>query len=138
QRLGSYEILGMAGEGGMGEVYRARDLRLGRTVAIKTLHSDGIHDRDRMGRFLNEARLAAGLNHPNVAHIYEVGESGEAKFIAMELVDGHTLASAIAKKTFDEQGAVEIALQIADALDAAHSKGIIHRDIKPANIMLTD
>ena len=137
RRLGSYEVLGLLGEGGMGQVYKARDVRLGRTVAIKTLPANQVKDRERVQRFMNEARLASSLNHPNVAHIYEIAELPDTMFIAMELVEGQTLASVISGGALDEARTIEIALQVADALDAAHTKGIIHRDIKPANIMLT-
>ncbi len=137
RRLGAYQIVEPVGAGGMGEVYRARDIRLDRTVAIKVPPSDVPTDDDRVRRFLREAKAASALSHPNVAHIYEIGESDGTSFIAMEFVEGRTLAAAIAERPLEERHIVDIAVQIADALDEAHMKGITHRDIKPANIMLT-
>jgi serine/threonine protein kinase/Tfp pilus assembly protein PilF len=138
-----YDVLDKIGEGGMGSVYRARDRRLGRLVAIKFLSAEAASDRDRRRRFLDEARAASALNHPGIVTIYDVADSVEhdvtdaAAFIAMELVSGETLASAMHQRRLPSADAVRIAIQIADALDAAHSAGVIHRDLKPANIMLS-
>jgi serine/threonine protein kinase len=127
-KLGSYEILALIGAGGMGEVYRARDTRLNRDVALKVLPSVFAGDPDRMARFTREAQVLASLNHPNIAQIYGV----EERALVMELVEGETLKGPLAVET-----ALKYAKQIADALEAAHEKGIIHRDLKPANIMIT-
>jgi serine/threonine protein kinase/Tfp pilus assembly protein PilF len=135
--LGHYHIAAFLGAGGMGEVYLARDPRLDRTVALKILPPDLASDPDRMQRFTCEARAASALNHPNVAVIFDVGESGGIPFIVMEHVEGHTLAAKIAGQPLAVTDVIHIAAQVADALDAAHSKGITHRDIKPANLMLT-
>ena len=134
-----YEVLDKIGEGGMGAVYRARDRRLDRLVAIKFLAPDGATDRDRRRRFLDEARAASALNHPGIVTIYDVAEdTGDSvAFIAMELVSGETLASALQRQRFPAAEVLRIAIQVADALDAAHSAGVIHRDLKPANIMLS-
>lgn len=137
KRLGAYEILKPLGSGGMGVVYQGRDSRLDRFVAIKVLSPGVEADPHRMRRFLLEAKAASALNHPNVATIYEIGESDSGRFIAMEYVDGQTLAARIKSSPLGVGQIVEIGIQIADALDEAHSKGIIHRDVKPANIMLT-
>src|SRR5262245_29274269 len=135
--LGSYKILSPLGAGGMGEVYRARDSRLDRFVALKVLPAEVATDAERMQRFVREAKAASALNHPNVAHIYEIGEAESVSFIAMEYVEGQTLAAKVNGHPLEIHEIVEIASQIADALDEAHSKGITHRDIKPANVMLT-
>jgi Tol biopolymer transport system component/predicted Ser/Thr protein kinase len=135
RQLGSFKILSLVGAGGMGEVYRARDDRLGREVAIKVLPAEVASDRDRLRRFLREARSASTLNHPNVATIHEIGEDG-VHFITMEYVAGQTLAAKIQGRPLETAEIVEIAVQVADALEEAHSQGITHRDIKPANIML--
>ena len=135
--LGAYEILKPLGSGGMGVVYQGRDSRLDRLAAIKVLSPGVEADQRRMRRFLLEAKAASALNHPNVATIYEIGESDSGRFIAMEYVDGQTLAARIKSSPLGVGQIVEIGIQIADALDEAHSKGIIHRDVKPANIMLT-
>ena len=127
-RLGSYEILALIGAGGMGEVYRARDTRLNRDVALKVLPAVFAGDPDRMARFTREAQVLASLNHPNIAQIYGV----EERALVMELVEGETLKGPVAIET-----ALQYARQIADALEAAHEKGIIHRDLKAANIMIT-
>ena len=132
-RLGPYEITAPLGAGGMGEVYRARDTRLGRDVAIKVLPGELARDPDRLARFEREARLLALLNHPNIATIYGLEESPEGTALAMELVDGATLKSPLPLAE-----ALRLALQIADALEAAHKRGIVHRDLKPANIMVTE
>jgi serine/threonine-protein kinase len=127
-RVGHYEILAPIGAGGMGEVYRARDTRLKREVALKVLPDAFAGDPDRMARFQREAEALAALNHPNIAQIYGV----EERALAMELVDGKTLAGPLPLET-----ALTYARQIAGALEAAHEKGIIHRDLKPANIKVT-
>ena len=138
QRLCVYEILGSLGAGGMGEVYRARDSKLQRDVAIKVLPDSLATDRDRLARFEREAQLLAALNHPHIAAIYGVDTVGETQFLVLELVEGDTLADRIARGGALPLGeAVAIGRQIADALQAAHDKGIIHRDLKPANIALT-
>jgi serine/threonine protein kinase len=144
-RLGSYEIVGAIGAGGMGEVYRARDTKLHRDVAIKVLPELFAADADRLARFEREAQLLASLNHPHIAHIYglerqEGRDRQEAQpfsFIAMELVEGEDLAQRIARGAIPLDEALPIARQIADALEAAHEHGIIHRDLKPANIKVT-
>jgi serine/threonine-protein kinase len=133
-RLGGYEILSLIGSGGMGEVYRARDSRLNRDVAIKMLPADVAADHDRLARFEREARVLASLNHPNIANIYGVDDSSGTPALVMELVDGPTLADRIAKGPIPLDEALPIAKQIAEALEAAHDQGIIHRDLKPANI----
>src|SRR5215470_2326409 len=137
QSLGSYQILSRLGAGGMGEVYRARDNRLDRTVALKILPGEVAADAERMRRFVREAKAASALNHPHVATIYEIGEADGVNFIAMEYVEGQTLAARINGHQLKVSEIVEIGTQIADALDEAHSKGITHRDLKPANVMLT-
>jgi eukaryotic-like serine/threonine-protein kinase len=138
QRLGVYEVLGSLGAGGMGEVYRARDTKLQRDVAIKVLPESLATDRDRLARFEREAQLLAALNHPHIAAIYGVDTAGETQFLVLELVEGDTLADRIARGgALPLSEAVAIARQIAEALQAAHDKGIIHRDLKPANIALT-
>ena len=143
-KLGVYEITGLLGAGGMGEVYRARDTKLGRDVAIKVLPSTFALDPDRLARFEREARLLASLNHPHIGQIYGVEESAGVVALVLELVEGETLADRLAKvSTLKPQRsgmpvaeALAIARQIADALDAAHERGIVHRDLKPANILL--
>ena len=135
--ISHYQILSLLGAGGMGEVYLARDPRLDRTIALKILPGDLAADLDRMQRFEREARAASALNHPNVATIYDVGESDGIHFIAMEHVDGETIAARIGGQPLTASEVIDIAVQAADALDVAHAKGITHRDIKPANLMLT-
>jgi serine/threonine protein kinase len=134
--ISHYQVLSLLGAGGMGEVYLARDPRLDRTVALKILPGELAADADRMQRFTREAKAASALNHPNVATIYDVGESDGISFIAMEHVDGETLLARISRRMTPPE-VVDIAVQAADALDLAHAKGITHRDIKPANLMLT-
>jgi serine/threonine protein kinase len=131
-----YQVLSLLGTGGMGEVYLARDSRLDRTVALKILPGELARDPERMQRFAIEAKAASALNHPNVATIYDVGESDGLHFIAMEHVEGETIATRIGRPMTPSE-VVDIAVQAADALDVAHAKGITHRDIKPANLMLT-
>jgi serine/threonine protein kinase len=136
-RLGSYEILSLLGAGGMGEVYRARDTRLNRDVAIKVLPDAFVHDADRVARFKREAQVLASLNHPHIAAIYGFEESSGGSALVLELVEGPTLADRIARRPIPVEEALPIARQIAEALEAAHEHGIIHRDLKPANIKLT-
>ncbi len=136
-RIGPYEIVGALGAGGMGEVYQARDTRLGRIVALKTLPADHIADADRKRRFLLEAQAASRLNHPNIVAIYDISEENSVSFIAMEYVAGATLEHLQAGGGLPLQDAMKYAVEIADALSAAHAAGILHRDLKPANIMVT-
>ena len=136
--LGPYKILEPLGAGGMGEVFLAEDTRLDRKVAIKVLSEDLAADPERLARFEREAKLLASLNHANIAAIYGLEGSGEQSFIAMEFVEGETLADRIGRGAVPLEEALVIARQIADALEAAHDKGIIHRDLKPANVMVTE
>jgi len=136
-RLGPYEILSQVGAGGMGEVYRARDPRLQREVAIKVLPSDLASDPDRLSRFEREARSASALNHPNIVTIHEVGEAGGIRFLVMELVSGSTLRDLLSDGPLPIRRLLQIAAPVADGLARAHSAGIIHRDLKPANLMVT-
>ncbi len=133
-RLGHYEIIAPLGAGGMGEVYRAKDARLRREVAIKVLSASVAGDPDRLLRFQREAEILAALNHPNIAHIHGLEEAGDVRAIVMELVDGLTLAERIAAGPIAISEASAIAAQITDALDSAHNQGVIHRDLKPANV----
>ena len=132
--IGPYEIVALLGVGGMGEVYRARDARLDRDVAIKVLSPDVIADADRLARFDREARLLAALNHPNIASIYGLEETGSIRALVLELVEGPTLADRLADGLLLIPDALDIALKVAHALEAAHERGIVHRDLKPANI----
>ena len=136
-RLGNYEILEPLGAGGMGEVYRARDTKLGRDVAIKVLSEEFSRDKERLERFEREAKLLAALNHPNIATLYGFEEHDGQKFLVMELVEGITLAERIAEGPVPIEEAIPMAFQIAEGLEAAHEKGIVHRDLKPANIKIT-
>ena len=133
-RLGSYDILSPLGAGGMGEVYKARDARLDRTVAIKVLPETLAADPERIARFEREAKTLAALNQPHIAQIYGLEESNGVRALVMELVEGPTLADQIARGPIPLDEALRIAKQIAEALEAAHEQGIIHRDLKPANI----
>src|SRR5688572_15930989 len=133
-RLGPYEVTAQMGVGGMGEVYRARDTRLKRDVALKILPDSFATDPDRLLRFQREAEVLASLNHPNIAAIYGIEESNGTRALVMELVEGPTLADRIAQGPIPVDEALPIAKQIAEALEAAHEQGIIHRDLKPANI----
>jgi eukaryotic-like serine/threonine-protein kinase len=135
--VGAYEIVALVGAGGMGQVYRARDTRLGRDVALKTLPAGFVHDAERVARFRREAHVLAMMNHPNIAGIHGVEEAEGSQFLALEFVDGETLASRIEREPIPLTDALSIAKQIAAALEAAHAKDIIHRDLKPANIALT-
>jgi TolB-like protein len=135
--LGQYKILDRIGAGGMGEVYRARDTRLGRTVAIKVLPADVADVPERRERFVREARATAALSHPNIAALYEIGEEQGHIFLVFEFVPGETLKTVISGRPLNCRRAIDLATQIADALAEAHTEGIVHRDIKPANIMVT-
>ncbi len=136
-KLGRYEIRSKIGEGGMGEVYLARDTQLDRQIAIKLLPAEIARDQQRLHRFLQEARAAAALSHPNIAHIYEIGEADGGYFIVMEYIEGTPLDRKIGARSLPVAESLDIAIQITDALDEAHSKGITHRDIKSSNIMIT-
>src|SRR5512138_2530536 len=136
-RLGPYEILAPLGAGGMGEVYRARDTRLERDVAIKALPSEFARDPERLGRFRREAQTLAGLNHPNIAAIYGLEEADRTPHLVLELVEGESLATRLARGPLAVRDALQVAIQIAAAVEAAHERGIVHRDLKPGNVMLT-
>jgi predicted ATPase len=136
-KLGPFEIVATLGAGGMGEVYRARDLRLERTVALKLLPADFSANSDRLQRFEREARSASALNHPNIVTIYELGKDGSSHYIAMELVEGQTLRELLAAGPLPMRKAIDIAVQIAEGLTKAHEAGITHRDLKPDNIMIS-
>ncbi len=135
--IAHYRIVSRLGQGGMGQVFLAADTRLERNVALKVLPPDLAADRDRMNRFLREARIASTLTHPNIPARHEIGEAGGVQYLAMEYVEGEPLSIKIASGAVNAPDAIAIAAQVADALDAAHSRSIIHRDIKPANIMIT-
>src|SRR5262245_24991406 len=137
QQVGSYEIMMLIGKGGMGEVYRARDLKLKRDVAIKSLPKEFSLDRDRVGRFQREAEILASLNHTNIASIYDVEEVGDSRFLVLERGECESWYDRIARGPVPVDEALSIARQIGDALEAAHEKGIIHRDLKPANIRIS-
>src|ERR1700689_4941745 len=136
--LGPYEIVMLLGAGGMGEVYRARDARLGRVVAIKILPAEFAADSDRLLRFEREARSASALNHPNIVTIYDLGQDGSTHYIAMELIEGKTLRELLAAGSLPIRRSIEIAAQVAEGLAKAHEAGIAHRDLKPDNLMITD
>ncbi len=136
-RFGAYEILAPLGAGGMGEVWHARDTRLGRDVALKVLPDVFAEDPERLARFRREAHLLASLNHPNIAAIHELEEADGKPFLALELVRGEDLVERLSRGAIPVVEALEIARQIVDALEDAHAKGIVHRDLKPGNIKLT-
>jgi serine/threonine protein kinase len=136
-RLGPYEIQAAIGAGGVGEVYKARDTRLGRTVAIKVLPEGRAADPERRRRFEQEARAVSALNHPHICVLHDIGREGDTDFLVMEHLEGQTLAHHLRKGSLPLTQVLELGAQIADALAAAHRAGIVHRDLKPANVFLT-
>src|SRR5262245_12403959 len=136
-RFGPYEIVALLGRGGMGEVYRARDTRLGREVALKVISGEAARDPDRLRRFELEARAASALNHPHIVTVYDVGAEQGSPYIVAELVEGRTLRSVLEDGALRPEQIVDIAAQITDGLTAAHEASIVHRDLKPENVMIT-
>src|SRR5262245_9046209 len=136
-RIGPYEIVAKLGAGGMGEVYRARDTRLGRDVAVKVLPERFSADRDRLQRFDREARAAAALSHPNILVVYDVGSVGAISYVVTELLEGDTLRAHVTRGRLPQDQAIRVAMDIASGLSAAHARGILHRDLKPDNVFLT-
>ena len=135
-RLGHYEVISPLGKGGMGEVYLAEDVRLGRQVALKVLPPAFAADRDSLARFMREATAASALNHPNIITIHDIGDTAGTHFIAYEFVDGKTLRDFARRAPLDTVAAIDIAIQVASALAEAHRAGIVHRDLKPDNVMI--
>src|SRR4029453_1389069 len=136
-RFGAFEVLERLGAGGMGEVYRARDTRLDRTVALKFIRASELPGRDRVERFKREARAISRVNHPNICALYDIGEDRDEMFLVMEYVGGGPLASRLERGALRIEETLRYGVQMADALDTAHRNGVIHRDLKPSNIMLT-
>ena len=137
RRLGPYEIVAPIGRGGMNEVYRARDTRLNRSVAIKVLSAQLASDAEALARFEREARIVAALNHPNICTVHDTGRDGEISYLVMEMVEGITLAECLRDEgALPYDKAISFAIQIAEALDRAHRHGVVHRDLKPGNIMV--
>ena len=137
-RLAHFEVTGKLGEGGMGQVFQARDTKLGRDVALKLLPPAFVSDEDRLARFQREAEVLASLSHPNIGGIHGLEEEGGKRFLVLELARGTTLAERIARGPLAVRDALVIGQQIATALEAAHERGIVHRDLKPANVLITD
>src|SRR5262245_35328021 len=136
-RIGNYEIREHLGAGGMGEVYRAHDVRLDRDVAIKALPATLAGDADRLARFEREARLLASVHHPNIAAIHGIEDDSGASYLVLEFVEGETLAQRLSRGPMTPAETLAVCGQVASAIDAAHERGVIHRDLKPANVMLT-
>ncbi|MGA9980350.1 MAG: serine/threonine-protein kinase [Candidatus Sulfotelmatobacter sp.] len=132
-KLGPYEILSPLGAGGMGEVYRARDTRLDRTVAVKVLNSQLVGNVELRGRFEREAKIISQLQHPNICVLYDVGSEGSTEFLVMEFLEGESLADRLKRGPLAQTELLKIAIQIADALEKAHRAGVVHRDLKPGN-----
>jgi serine/threonine protein kinase len=135
-RLGHYEVIRPLGKGGMGEVYLAEDVRLGRQVALKVLPAASADDQDSLARFIREAKAASALNHPNIITIHDIGDAAGTHFIAYEFVDGRTLRDFAGGAPLDAAMAIDIGIQMASALADAHRAGIVHRDLKPDNVMI--
>src|SRR6267142_6853582 len=136
-RIGTYQITGPLGAGGMGEVYRARDTRLGREVAVKVLPASVASNPDRLARFEREARTVAGLNHPNIITLFSVEDESGVRFLTMELVEGQSLDRLVSPGGLPLSRVLELGIALSDALVAAHERGVVHRDLKPANVVVT-
>src|SRR5688500_15772082 len=136
-RLGAYELVGLLGTGGMGEVHRARDSRLGRDVALKVLPEEVASSPERLARFEREARIVASLNHPNIVTLHSIEEADGWRFLTMELVEGRNLADLVAPGGLPLAQVLDVMIPLVDALAVAHEHGVVHRDLKPANVMVT-